>query len=76
MAATTWSRLITRRIWPISISREAICALTTQILRERGVAEADIEQAWTVEGGGDDAPRFSTAIAACALRSPQPQHAR
>lgn len=50
MSPATVSLLLTRRIWPITVDTDAIQAAAAELLRERGVPDAEIETAWVVDG--------------------------
>lgn len=50
LAASTMSHLVLRREWPVTLDVEEIKTATAAFLRERGIPEADIATAWTVDG--------------------------
>lgn len=50
LAPSTLSQLLVRRMWPGSLNPEAIKDATAKFLRDRGVAEDDIAQAWELDG--------------------------
>jgi len=50
---TTVSTLLTRRVWPVTLSRESIESAVAQLLRERAVPDAVIKTAWEIDGHVD-----------------------
>ncbi len=56
VSPTTISLLLTRRIWPVTISEDRIKAEAAALLRENGIAEAEIETAWVIEGDAQAVP--------------------
>lgn len=77
MAAATLSTLITRRKWPVTIDADVIKTATAELLRERGVPEAEIETAWVIDGQVDAhaTPRSQRNPRHKALAEPEPQEA-
>lgn len=58
LSSSSMSTLLTQRIWPATIHPDDLRAQAAAFLRERGVPEAAIAQAWQVEGDQpDNAPR-------------------
>lgn len=53
MSKTTLSTLLARREWPRTMQRAHIEDVVAQLLRERGVTDADIKTAWAVDGEVD-----------------------
>jgi type II secretory pathway predicted ATPase ExeA len=55
VASSTLSTLLVRRVWPSTITAEAIQRQVADFLRARGVPEAEIADCWTPEGDVPDA---------------------
>lgn len=55
VASSTLSALLVRRVWPSTITAEAIQRQVAEFLRARGVADAEISECWTAEGDAPDA---------------------
>jgi type II secretory pathway predicted ATPase ExeA len=53
ISEATFSLLLSRRQWPVSVPAERIKAITEQLLRERGVPDAEIAEAWVIDGKVD-----------------------
>lgn len=73
LAPSTLSRLLTQRIWPITVDRETIELETRKLLTERGVPEAEIADAWTVEGEEQPPERPTRVYRRALLEQPQPE---
>jgi len=57
MAPSVFSYLLVQRRWPINTAAKTIVDITANFLRERGFDEADIAEAWLVDGDqADDGP--------------------
>lgn len=54
MPSSTFSYLLTRRIWPSTITAETVQEKTAAFLAERGVPKKEIDQAWKVDGEVSD----------------------
>lgn len=57
MAPSVFSNLLVQRRWPVNTAAKTIVDRAAEFLRERGFDEADIAEAWLVDGDqADDGP--------------------
>ena len=65
MAPSVFSNLLVQRRWPVNTSAKTIVDRAAEFLRERGFDEADIAEAWLVDGDqADDGPPLDRELRA------------
>ena len=53
LSAPSFSLLLSRQEWPVSIPQDSIKTTVEALLRERGVPEVEIAEAWVIDGDAD-----------------------
>lgn len=53
LSAPSWSLLLSRQEWPVSIPRADVQSTVEALLRERGVPDDEIAEAWVIDGQVD-----------------------
>jgi len=59
ISPTTLSMLMSQQLWPKTIPAESIRATVEAVLRDHNVPEAEIAEAWSIDGKADDAQATS-----------------